>query len=286
MALKDCPLTKVAVANQPTNLDTPEMAKAEIEQLLHDSPRSYGIARSRWRLQDIRQVIAWLQDCTLAGVHQILTRLKLGLKQATGHVESPDPQRHLKRRRLAQVFSLALQQPKKYAILFQDELTYYSQHNECLKYGAVGQKPPYVAHGAVENKMTRIGAVMDGVTGQVIYLQADKFGKLAMADLYRKVRHHYPKRKLFIVQDNCPFHYCDNVLDAADELGIVPVYLPTYASWLNPIEKLWRWLKADVLRGHEFAYDPLKLRQVVAAFLDQFTNRSSALLRYVGLLPV
>lgn len=277
---------KVVVANRPTNLDTPEMAKAEIEQLLHDSPRSYGLARSRWRLQDIRRVIAWLQNCTLAGVHQILRRLKLGLKQATGYVRSPDPKRRLKRRRLAQVFNAALQQPDENVVLFQDELTYYSQQNEGLKYGAIGQKPPYVAHGVAENKMTRIGAVMDGVTGQVIYSQADKFGKQAMADLYRKVRQHYPKRKLFVVQDNCPFHYCDNVLDTADELGIVPVYLPTYASWLNPIEKLWRWLKADVLRGHEFAHDPLQLRQVVAEFLDQFTTGSSALLRYVGLLPV
>lgn len=80
--------------------------------------------------------------------------------------------------------------------------------------------------------------------------------------------------------------YSDNVLATADELDIIPVYLPTYSSWLNPIEKLWRWLKADVLRGHEFAHNPYLLRQVVAEFLDQFANGSSALLRYVGLLPV
>ena len=267
-------------------LNTPELAKDEIEQLLHDSPRRHGISRSRWRLKDIRQVISWLQDCTLAGIHQILQRLKIGLKQATGYVNSPDPKRHLKRRRMAQTFSAALYQPEEYVILFQDELTYYSQQNEGLKYGVVGQKSPYVAHGVAENKMTRIGAVMDGVTGQVIYIQADKFGKLAMADLYRLIRQHYPKRKVFVVQDNCPFHYCDTVLATADELDIIPVYLPTYASWLNPIEKLWRWLKADILRGHEFAHDPLQLRQVVAEFLDRFANGSSALLRYVGLLPV
>lgn len=274
------------VAKLPMTLDTPEMAKEEIEHLLHESPRRHGISRSRWRLKDIRQVISWLQDCSLAGIHQILQRLKIGLKQATGYVRSPDPERHLKRRRMAQAFSAALHQPQEYVILFQDELTYYSQQNEGLKYGAVGQKSPYVAHGVAENKMTRIGAVMDGLTGQVIYIQADKFGKLAMADLYRMIRQHYPKRKVFVVQDNCPFHYCDNVLATADELDIIPVYLPTYASWLNPIEKLWRWLKADILRGHEFAHDPLQLRQVVAEFLDRFANGSSALLRYVGLLPV
>jgi hypothetical protein len=28
------------------------------------------------------------------------------------------------------------------------------------------------------------------------------------------------------------------------------VWLPTYAPWLNPIEKLWRWLRQDVLKMH------------------------------------
>ena len=277
---------KGVVVKRLMNLDTPEMAKDEIECVIHSSPRRYGISHSRWRLQDIRQVIAWLQECTIPGVYQILKRLKIRLKQATGFVRSPDPLYNLKRRRMAQAFSAAFHHPEKYVILFQDELTYYSQQNEGLKYGSVGQEPPYVAHGVAENKMTRIGAVMDGLTGEVIYIQADKFGKLAMADLYQRIRQHYPQRKVFVVQDNCPFHYCDNVLAMADEQDIIPVFLPTYASWLNPIEKLWRWLKADILRGHEFAHDPLQLRQVVAEFLEQFVNGSSALLRYVGLLPV
>lgn len=281
-----CLLVKVAAVKRHMNLDTAEMAKDEIEQLLHDSPRQYGIPRSRWRLKDIRQVVSWLEGCTLAGVYQILQRLKISLKQATGYVRSPDPNWHLKRRRMVQAFSAAVYQPQEYVVLFQDELTYYSQQNEGLKYGAIGQKSPYVAHGVAENKMTRIGAVMDGLTGQVIYTQADKFGKLAMVNLYWKIRQHYPKRKIFVVQDNCSFHYSDNVLATADDLGIIPVYLPSYASWLNPIEKLWRWLKADVLRGHEFAHNPWLLRQVVAEFLDQFADGSSALLRYVGLLPV
>lgn len=272
-------------AKRHLNLNTAEMAKDKVQQVLRASPRSYGIERSRWRLQDIRQAISWLQDCTVPGVCQILQRLKISLQQATGYVESPDPKRQLKQRRMAQAFSAAVHHSEEYILLFQDELTYYSQQNEGLKYGPVGQNPPYVAHGVAENKMTRIGAVMDGLTGQVIHIQADKFGKVAMAELYRQIRAHYPHRKVFVVQDNCNFHDSANVLATAADLDIIPVYLPTYASWLNPIEKLWRWLKADILRGHEFAHDPLQLRQVVAEFLDQFADGSSALLRYVGLLP-
>jgi len=65
-------------------------------------------------------------------------------------------------------------------------------------------------------------------------------------------------------------------------LQLVP--LPTYASWCNPIEKLWRRLKAEVLHLHRLADDLDTLRRTVRAFLDQFQDGSEDLLRYVGLL--
>lgn len=267
------------------NLDSQEAAKDEVEAILHQSPRTFNMERSRWRLQDIGKVIPWLKDCTLAGISQILRRLKISLKQAIRYVSSPDPEWSLKRRMMAQVFQLALSQPEAYVTLFQDEFSFYSQPDNTLKYGSQGQQAPRVYRGSTDSVLTRIGAVMDGYTGQVCYLQGDKFGKVAMSQLYRQVRERYPQRKLFIIQDNVFFHSCEDVLATVQELDITPVFLPTYASWLNPIEKLWRWLKADVLHGHEFGHDHLLLRQVVADFLAQFTDGSSALLRYVGLLP-
>ena len=65
---------------------------------------------------------------------------------------------------------------------------------------------------------------------------------------------------------------------------VEPVWLPTYAPWLNPIEKLWRWLRQDVLHLHRLADDWKALRQRVRAFLDQFAQGSQRLLEYVGLL--
>jgi transposase len=60
--------------------------------------------------------------------------------------------------------------------------------------------------------------------------------------------------------------------------------LPTYAPWLNPIEKLWRWLRQDVLKRHRLAGDWPSLRGRVNQFLGQFATGSQDLLRYVGLL--
>ncbi len=71
---------------------------------------------------------------------------------------------------------------------------------------------------------------------------------------------------------------------AEDPLPIQVVGLPTYAPWPGPIEKLWRYLKQEVVHLHqEENFAPL--HDHVDAFLDQFADGSQHLLRCVGLLP-
>jgi hypothetical protein len=48
-------------------------------------------------------------------------------------------------------------------------------------------------------------------------------------------------------------------------------------------EKLWRWLKQDVLHLHLLADDLLALRTLVLDFLRRFDQPSPDLLHYVGL---
>lgn len=116
--------------------------------------------------------------------------------------------------------------------------------------------------------------------------------------------------RIYVVVDNWPVHHHPDVLvdlieqpyaDAfklprtwptepsrahpANLLPIVLAPLPTYASWLNPIEKLWRKLRQDLLHLHQQANDWLGLRDQVGTFLEQFTTGSEPLLRYSGLLP-
>ena len=60
--------------------------------------------------------------------------------------------------------------------------------------------------------------------------------------------------------------------------------MPTYSPWLNPIEKLWRWLRQDVLKMHPLVEHFKELRQRVNSFLNQFDDGAEELLNYVGLL--
>jgi len=141
-------------------------------------------------------------------------------------------------------------------------------------------------------------------------LQQQKITVPALVRFYQQLCQAYPHAEtLYLVVDNWPVHFHPDVRAALQpqwlafpinqsktwpvtpspqakrlNLPIQLVQLPTYASWCNPIEKLWRWLKQDVLKMHRLAEDWRAVRDRVRQFLDQFAHGSQRLLEYVGLL--
>ncbi len=271
----------------PMNLDKATEAKNQVKQVLAQSPRHFGIDSNRWSIESIQQVVSWLSDCTKAGAWQILKRLGFSRKQALAFIRSPDPFFRLKVRAISQAFSQALWHPEQAVILFQDEMSYQRQPKTAAEWAVTGNTQPLVRHAATGNPLTRIGGAVDGITGKLFYLQTNKFGVQQMLTLYQRIRAHYQQPTIFVVQDN--WHNVHNhpaVLQGAQECALTPLFLPTYASWLNPIEKLWRWLRQDVLYNHSLAHDLVALRQSVSDFLDNFICGSNDLLHYCGLLPI
>jgi transposase len=103
---------------------------------------------------------------------------------------------------------------------------------------------------------------------------------------YRQLAEQYARfEKVYVIQDNWNIHTHDDVQATLKQLPRLEVVgLPTYASWLNPIEKLWRWTRQTVIHRHRLSDRWDELKQRVACFFDQFKDGSQELLRYVGLL--
>ena len=57
------------------------------------------------------------------------------------------------------------------------------------------------------------------------------------------------KGRLVLVWDNAPCHVAKVVRAEAARLGIEVVNLPGYSPDLNPIERLWDWMREEVTRG-------------------------------------
>ena len=61
------------------------------------------------------------------------------------------------------------------------------------------------------------------------------------------------------------------------------VFLPTYAPYLNPEEKVWRWTKQHLVHAHPYGDDFHEFKRQIVATLEEAKQQSKDLLRYCGL---
>lgn len=240
-----------------------------------------GPAPSRWTLRTIRVSVEWLTDYTLGGVWRVLQAWGLSIHGARARLFSPDPEYLSKVRRLHRCLRDAARHPKTVGALFLDELGYYRWPDVAPTWG----QEAAVAQRAGTNQQWRTIGALNALTGQVNYLDGYIVGRRQVSQFYGQINHAYAKlHRLYVIQDNWNIHTHPDVLTAVAKYPrIIPVWLPTYSPWLNPIEKLWRWLRQDVLKMHRWGEDWPHVKQRVQDFLDQFAHGSPALLRYVGL---
>ena len=251
------------------------------------APTPDGPPPSRWTLRAIRATFAWLQDYTLSGVWRVLKRAKLRVRSARLQQYSPDPEYGPKVAYLEQCLCAAAAHPDEVVLVLLDEMGDHRWPEAAATWAAsMPTPPPRTAPAGANNQQWRIIGALNALTGQVDYLEGYIVGRAKVIACYQYLVRAYPHaRRIYVVQDNWSIHSHPEVLAALAALPqIEPVWLPTYAPWLNPIEKLWRWLRTDVLKLHRLADAWDLLRQRVNAFLDQFAAGSHDLLRYVGLL--
>lgn len=262
-------------------------AQTQVQTLIGVNPHQRGVARSRWWLAGIRSQIHWLQGKSLTTVWRCLRHLGVVYKRGRRAVHSPDPDYDTKLAVLQQVAQQVQQDPQRWVLLYQDELTYYRRPSVAQGYASCGADAPLAWQGWGHNTRRRVAAVLDAMTGQVMMRQSDRCGRHELIALYRQVRVAYPQAEhIFIAQDNWSVHFHPDILQSLENSSISLLRLPTYAPWTNPIEKLWRWLYQEVLYLHSWVDDWHGLQAAVSAWLSQFASGSLDLLRYVGLYPV
>ena len=242
---------------------------------------------SHWTLRTIRVSIITLTNYSISGVWRLLQRHDLKLRSAKVQQYSPDPEYCRKKAYLLKCLREAALAPAEIEFLFLDEMGYYRWPDATPSWGPAAPDPLLLAERAdANNQQWRLIGTLNALNGRVHYLDHYIIGREKVIQFYQQLNHAYPKaRRLYVAQDNWSVHRHPEVMRALEELPrIKPVWLPTYSPWLNPIEKLWRWLRQDVLKMHRLASDWKQLRQRVNAFLDQFAKGSKELLQYVGLL--
>jgi len=256
---------------------------------------------------------AWLADYSRSGIGRVLDDLDLVLSRARAHVHSPDPDYAAKRAHIALCVAAARASAGQVRTLFLDEVTIHRQPTLAMAYAPRGPAQPLAERSVQSDTLTRVVATLDVGDGRVCQARRSHITVAALVAFYQTLVAAYPDAaRLYVVQDNWPVHAHPDLLVALEpqtspftfprptnwpeapspaathrwgrrHLPIQLVPLPTYASWLNPIEKLWRWLRQDVSHLHRWANDLETLRAAIDQFLRRFAHGSADLLRYTGL---
>jgi len=250
-------------------------------------PSQKGPLPSRWTLRAVQASVNWLQGYSLSGVWQFLQGSGLTLRSAQMRHWSPDPDYESKLAHLLDCMKQTAVNSQKIAFLFWDQMGFYRWPEPSRTWALVTPAPaPIARSGGGNNRQWRLIGTLNAINGQVDYLDNYIVGRKQVVQMYKRIDQRYKSYEhIFVAQDNWSIHQHPDVANALKNFPkIEPVWLPTYSPWLNPIEKLWRWLRSTVLKMHQLAEEWKELLIRVYAFLNQFRKGSQDLLQYVGLL--
>jgi transposase len=299
----------------PPRYPTAALAREALLQVVRQAPALWGLEQTRWTLRSLLGVCDWLRLRTTAGLAGLLRRLRITWQRGRSYIHSPDRDYAAKWAAVQGVRRLVEAGADESRLVYLDEVTVTRQPTLAPAWAGSPGEQPRACRSTCADTLTRVVASLDHQTGQVCFRRATRIGLAALVAFYRQLVAAYPQAtRIYVVLDNWPLHRHPDLLAALEpqetpwllplppswpttpsasalrrwghlQLPIQLVPLPTYASWLNPIEKLWRKLRGDLTHLHRHADDLATLRDRVDAFLAGFDHGSDDLLRYVGLRP-
>lgn len=265
---------------------SPEQAAERLREVVHRPPRAAGVPRARWTLAALLSAVVWLHGLTPSGLYRLLGRCHVRYRRGQEHLHSPDPEYEAKMDAVNAARAAAAARPGVVIFVYQDEFTAYRRPSVAQAWHPEGGPGRPAELGQKANNERRLIGALDAVDGRVFCWQRAHADVGTLIRYYQALEESYPSAEvIYVAQDNWPVHFHPRVLEALGPTKVQLLRLPTYAPWTNPIEKLWRRLKQEVLHQHDFGDDWAGLKAAITEWLDRWSQGSLDMLHYVGLHP-
>lgn len=87
-------------------------------------------------------------------------------------------------------------------------------------------------------------------TGETLLNTSQKMNSFDFMDFLLLILAHFPNKKIILITDNASWHKSKELIPFLEVNRRLTIeFLPPYAPELNPIEKLWKWLKYCILKN-------------------------------------
>jgi transposase len=135
----------------------------------------------------------------------------------------------------------------------------------------------YVKSASGRKRFNVLGA-LNAISHELITISNHSYiNALSVCELLEKLHQLYPDLPIVLVMDNARYQKCQLVLEKAQHLNIQIIFLPPYSPNLNLIERLWKFVKKEVLYN-EYYQEYNKFCTAISDCLDQtHTSHKAAL---------
>lgn len=100
-----------------------------------------------------------------------------------------------------------------------------------------------------------LSGIIDVVTHNILVEEDQTLNAASTIRFFQKIEEAYPcKRKVHVFCDNAPYYRNKAVQQYLETSKIALHFLPPYSPNLNPIERLWKWMKERVIYNTYYEY--------------------------------
>ena len=137
-----------------------------------------------------------------------------------------------------------------------------------------GKQPKVNQKQRKRERKTLFGCI-DPETGIVLTSKADNGNTISFFSFLLQVVKTYGKRKVVMVLDNVPYHHAKRLKPILERYKhrIELVYLPPYSPDLNPIERVW-WYMRKKITHNRYVQDLKDRIQNFDLFISDFQNEN------------
>lgn len=114
--------------------------------------------------------------------------------------------------------------------------------------------------------------MIDVIEHNVIVREDETLNAESTIQFFQKIEEAYPtRRKIHIFCDNAPYYRNKAVRQYLEKSRIALHFLPPYSPNLNPIERLWKWMKERVIYNTYYEHFE-DFKEAVMGFFSVISN--------------
>jgi transposase len=230
----------------------PARSQQVVDLVEATGPVDHGLPGHGWTLKKLKQ---WVSEIfgrlvSRGTIRRALRRANLTWKKVKKLLSKADPQKraaHIEE--LLKLFTGACD--GEVILIYADEVHIHRDLDSGYTWGRRGQRLWRPSDCPRRSERMNAYGAYDFTHGECLLWQDGWCdGQRTVEFLRELVRWRADKvGRLVLIWDNAPCHVAKVVKAEAGRLGIEVVNLPGYSPDLNPIERLWDWMRAEVTRG-------------------------------------